>query len=603
MVPRSSDIIALCADSVALLYRLVVDFLLSPPPPILLLLLGPLILPLVGFELLFGSRRAARKARQAAPRPCDPLLQISATELASRIRSGKLTSRRLTEIAIAQILSSEEELGLNAVAASRFEEALREADAADAAITNGSVPTDWRGALWGVPVVVKECFEMPTLPFTAGIGSRKGVTGRRLNPALARLHGQPILATTNVSEACMFHETANVIYGRTRNPHDLTRSPGGSSGGCAALVGACAVPLAITSDVGGSTRIPALYCGLFGHKPSGGTVPNTHTLPHIPPDSRVGLYCQLGPTSRHAVDLHPLLCKLAGPDGVDRMVRPEAKQRLLHTSRDPLGVDVRSLRVLVLTEPFLPWPLRSRLHPSMRRAQAEAADALEALGCDVTRLEGEAMREALPEATHAFSIWAAMLGSAQAVPFRRLISDGRPAGDELTVFGALREAVVSILRGGASARHTLPAIALALVEELDAAFPSMRRLMISRGHTLRARFDELLADGRTVLLVPSLLTPAPRHHENLMRFPDAAQTGLFNVMQLPATAVPITSPRAATGGGRGGGNGPHGRRARRGQPQRATLPLGCQVVAGFGSDHLTLAVAIALERAGVARSM
>lgn len=581
-----SDIVALCADTLALLYRLAVDMLLSPPPPILILLLGPLILPLVILELLVGSRKAACKARQAAPKPCDPLLQTSASELASRIRSGKLTSRRLTEMAIAQLLRSEEELGLNAVACARFEEALREADAADAAIANGSVPTDWRGALWGVPVVVKECFEMPTLPFTAGIGSRLGVTGQTLNPALARLHGQPILATTNVSEACMFHETANVIYGRTRNPHDLTRSPGGSSGGCAALVGACAAPLAVTSDVGGSTRIPALYCGLFGHKPSGGTVPNSHTLPHVPPDSTVSRYCQLGPTARHAVDLHPLLCKLAGPDGVDRMVRSEAKQRLLTSGYDPLGVDVRSLRVLVLTEPFLPWLLRSRLHPRLRWAQAEAANALEALGCDVTRLDGEAMRRALPEAAHAFSIWAAMLGSAQVVPFRTLISDGRAPGDELTIVGTLREAVVSIFRGGASARHTLPAIALALVEELDAAFPSMRRLMISRGHALRARFDELLADGRTVLLIPSLLTPAPRHHENLLRFPDAAQTGLFNVMQLPATAVPIAPSRARA---EGGGNGP-------------TLPLGCQVVSGFGSDHLTLAVAIALERAGVARS-
>lgn len=571
-----------CLDTVALLTRLVVDFVRSPPPPVLLFLLGPLILPLVIFELVFASRWAVRKAQQAAQRRCDPLLQLSATELASRICSGKLTSRQLTELAIARLRQGEEELRLNAVAAARFDAALREADAADAAVASGSVPTDWRGALWGVPLVVKECFEMPALPFTAGIGSRRGCTGKALNPALARLHGHPLLATTNVSEACMFHETANVVYGRTRNPHDVTRSPGGSSGGCAAAVAHCAAPLAVTSDVGGSTRIPALYCGLFGHKPTGGTVPNSHTLPHVPPDSLVGRFCQLGPTSRHAIDLHPLLCKLAGPDGCDRMVRPDAKQRLLSIGGDPLSVGVRSLRVLVLSEPFLPWALRSRLHPDLRRAQAEAAKALEGLGCEVQHLDGEAMRRLLPEVPHAFSIWAAMLGSAQAVPFRRLISDGRPS--ELSVIGALREAVTSLVCGGASSRHTLPAIGLALVEELDALFPSVRQLMLRRGDALRARFDALLSDGRTVLLVPSLLTPAPRHHENLLRFPDAAQTGLFNVMQLPATAVPLPPPRGAQAG------------------RRASLPLGCQLVSGFGSDHLTLAVAIALERAGVARS-
>ena len=118
--------------------------------------------------------------------------------------------------------------------------------------------------------------------------------------------------------------------------------------------------------------------------------------------------------------------------------------------------------------------------------------------------------------------------------------------------------------------------------------------MLRRGNALRARFDALLSDGRTVLLVPSLLTPAPRHHENLLRFPDAAQTALFNVMQLPATAVPIPSPRATSNGQRRGRGESLG--------HATTLPLGCQVVAGFGSDHLTLAVAIALERAGVARS-
>ena len=170
-----------CLDTVALLTRLVVDFVRSPPPHVLLFLLGPLILPLVIFELVFASRWAVRKAQQAEQRRCDPLLQLSAAELASRICSGKLTSRQLTELAIARLRQGEEELRLNAVAAAHFDAALREADAADAAVASGRVPTDWRGALWGVPLMVKECFEMPALPFTAGIGSRRGCTGARVH--------------------------------------------------------------------------------------------------------------------------------------------------------------------------------------------------------------------------------------------------------------------------------------------------------------------------------------------------------------------------------------------------------------------------------------
>ena len=151
-------------------------------------------------------------------------------------------------------------------------------------------------------------------------------------------------------------------------------------------------------------------------------------------------------------------------------------------------------------------------------------------------------------------------------------------GDELTVYRALLELGRCLWGGGASARHTLPAIGLAIVEEIDASFPSMRAAMKARGERLRERLNALLGGGDAVLLLPSLLTPAPRHHENLLRFPDAAQTGLFNVMELPATAVPL-----GTGSGR--------------------LPLGCQVVAGFGHDQVSLAVAIALEREGVARSV
>jgi fatty acid amide hydrolase 2 len=102
--------------------------------------------------------------------------------------------------------------------------------------------------------------------------------------------------------------------------------------------------------------------------------------------------------------------------------------------------------------------------------------------------------------------------------------------------------------------------------------------MKEKGAKLRARLDRLLGDGRSVMLCPSLLTPAPRHHENMLRFADTCQTGLFNVMQLPATAVPMG--RTERGGG---------------------LHVGFQVVAGAAQDHVSIAVAMALEKAGVAK--
>ena len=160
------------------LRRLVADWLASPPPPLLLLLLGPLVVPLVIFELAFfllrspskgqaygsGSGTATAKSRHVQTFIVD---WPSAMELAAQIRRGELSSRKLTEDCIKKIECER----ANAVTAVCFEAALKEADAADAAVASGSVPADHR-LLWGVPIVIKECFEMPGLPFTAGIGSR-----------------------------------------------------------------------------------------------------------------------------------------------------------------------------------------------------------------------------------------------------------------------------------------------------------------------------------------------------------------------------------------------------------------------------------------------
>ena len=165
-----------------------------------------------------------------------------------------------------------------------------------------------------------------------------------------------------------------------------------------------------------------------------------------------------------------------------------------------------------------------------------------------------------------FSIWGAMLGAA-ATPFMRILSERRQP--PLTLGRALLELLLCLLSGGVTERHTLPAVGLALVECVDRLFPKQAASFLAHGASLRARFGELLRDGRAVIVLPSILAPAPHHHENLLRFPSTSQTGLFNVMELPATAVPL-------------GLSSEG------------LPLGCQVVAARGADHVSIAVASAL---------
>ena len=166
--------------SLRLLIAIAIDFCASPPPPLVLLLLGPFVVPLILYELLLASRRALREQRRVNRRDKGTLFKMpqmfscSAVELSARIRSGKATSRAVTEACIERLLRCER-IGINAVTCARYDEALDEADAADEAVRAGKIPPDWRGALWGVPCVVKECFEMPELPFTSGIGSLKGL--------------------------------------------------------------------------------------------------------------------------------------------------------------------------------------------------------------------------------------------------------------------------------------------------------------------------------------------------------------------------------------------------------------------------------------------
>src|SRR5690606_31809746 len=130
------------------------------------------------------------------------------------------------------------------------------------------------------------------------------------------------------------------VYGRTRNPYDAARIPGGSSGGEGAIVGAGASPFGLGADIGGSIRMPAFFCGVFGHKPTGGLVPGTGQYPIA--ENEALRYLTTGPIARHARDLFPLLELLAGPDGRDRGC---AAMPL----GDPGDVDLRSLSVVSVT--------------------------------------------------------------------------------------------------------------------------------------------------------------------------------------------------------------------------------------------------------------
>ncbi len=237
----------------------------------------------------------------------------SASQLAAALAAREVSALELAETAIARIEALDGPINAVPHPVRDFERARAAARDADAALARGE-----RAPLLGVPVTVKESFFTPGLPTTWGFEASRGWTPSFQATAVTRLKaaGAVLVGKTNVPVALADWQSDNPVYGRTSNPHDLALSPGGSSGGSAASLAAGYVPLELGSDIGGSVRIPAHFCGVFGHKPTYDLIPLTgHSPPGVSqPGAGVGMVVA-GPLARTAHDLDMALAILAGPDG------------------------------------------------------------------------------------------------------------------------------------------------------------------------------------------------------------------------------------------------------------------------------------------------
>ncbi|WP_119422510.1 amidase family protein [Desertibaculum subflavum] len=231
----------------------------------------------------------------------------TAVATARAVRDGAISALEACDAAIARIERSDG--AINAVVVRDFERARAAAKALDARRESvAALP------LCGVPMTVKESNDVAGLPTTWGIAAFKDLPIREDAVAVARLKaaGAVILGKTNAPVALADWQAANPIYGRTVNPHDHARSPGGSSGGAAAALAAGMVPLELGSDIGGSIRVPAHMCGVYGHKPTYGIVPlKGHGFPGT--DGIEVPLAVVGPMARSAEDLSVALDVLAGP--------------------------------------------------------------------------------------------------------------------------------------------------------------------------------------------------------------------------------------------------------------------------------------------------
>jgi len=505
------------------------------------------------------------------------LAGIGAADLASLIRSGEVSAAEVVEAHIARIEAVDP--ALNAVVVRRFDEARVEAAEADAARAEGRP----LGPLHGVPITLKEQFLLEGTPTTFGFEWRRdhradhtGPLGKALQAA-----GAIVLGKTNVSQTLAFHEADNPLYGLTRSPWDPARTPGGSSGGEAAIIAAGGSPLGLAGDLGGSIRIPAHFSGIAGLKPTTGRLTNLdvpvdianppYQLPAVP-----------GPLARDIADLHLAMSVLAPASVGSADTSPEAPSY----PADLPGV--RGLRVAVqLDDSFF------RSAPAVRRALREAAADLAAAGATIVAFEPPP----LADAPRLFlGIMAADGGAWLRASFHGDVADRRAAGllQAAGLPNAVRPLIAAGMRLGGQ-RH----MAFTIAAARQSRGAALERVEADVAAYRAAYAHAMDVAGTDLVLSPPHALPALRHgaSEHLHIANAAAYSVLYNVLGLPAGVVPVTTVGDGEESDRPASRDNVERAALETERGSAGLPVGVQVAARAWREDLVLTAMSAIEHA------
>jgi fatty acid amide hydrolase 2 len=470
--------------------------------------------------------------------PTSSLTERSATDLARAIRSGETSSREVVEAHIERLERTHPYL--NAIVVDRYDAARQDADTADE-LLRSTIDPDELPVFHGVPCTIKESIAMKGMPNCAGLVSRAAWRAPENAPTVQRMidAGAIPLGVTNTPELCLWIETENRQYGRTHNAYDMTRTAGGSSGGEGAVVGSGGSPLGLGADIGGSIRIPAFFNGVFGLKPSPGVVPSTGQFP-VTETEVAAMMLTIGPITRRAEDLMPMLRVIAGPDGIDPYAVPTPLG-------DPADVPIAGMRVL-LSE----GTSYIRASRELRAARQRAADALEAAGATVELSPLKSMKRAL-------ELYLAVLK----------LEAGVSVCDLIVAEGSTHVT----LRGGLKRKgpHTRALRLLLMSEWMTGKMPQGRMTkQVAAREAFAREVTDTIGDG--VLLHPTHPRVAPKHGQTIGKPWLLTTTAVFNLAGVPVAQIPL------------------------GLNDRG-LPLGVQAAAGPGNDHVAVAVALELEKA------
>lgn len=412
----------------------------------------------------------------------------SASRIASEIRAARLTSREIVDACLERI--GEVNPKINAVVQLVAESARGEADELDRLAACGQ----FKGVLHGVPITIKDSLDTKGIISTGGTLGRRDYIPERDAPVVARLRdaGAVLLGKTNTPELTLSGETNNLIYGRSCNPFDLERSPGGSSGASAAIIACAGSALELGSDTGGSIREPAHLCGIAGIKPTSGRTPRSgHIVPYG--GGILDSLTQIGPMARYVEDLAIALTLICGPDGLDPAVVPVAMG-------NPGEVDPAKLRIAWYADNGIVTP-----EADIQRVVIETAQVLKARGFGIEQ-------KLLPGMPNLVSLSTELREAANAGLIMRLLSRYGTTEPGPDLDGYLTE------KSLAAARHFDPA----LMEAIDQA---------------RSRALGFFADFDAILCPPSFALARPHRASQADSFDDWSYLTIHNLLGWPGVSV------------------------------------------------------------------
>ncbi len=478
--------------------------------------------------------------------------------MAEQIRNRQISPVELVEAHLARI--EQRNPKINAFVQIDSEGALTRARDAETAVMQGQN----LGPLHGVPISIKSSIDVAGMRCEAGTKLRAGHVASSDAPLVSRLRnaGAIILGVTNTPELLMAWETDNLLYGRTNNPWDFSRTAGGSSGGEAAAIASGCSAGGVGSDGGGSIRVPAHFCGICGLKPTPGRIPATGHYPQsVGPFAQLGV---VGPMARTVEDLKLLFEIMQGPDIGDVSAAPVSVRwpdfSVMRVAPDALvrgradeGVrPYKNCRIGYFEDDG-----RTPVTPETRAAIRQAAEALRSAGFEVQPFRPGGLEKGR-------QLWWKFFGVAGGMLLAPMISGSVTSGHEAELSPILKEFNTWV------------------AAETPLTAQSLLETWIERDLLRMEIFAQM--EEFPVLLCPVASVPAFRHGERswqvegkTVRYLDAwSYCEWFNLLGIPAAVVPV-------------GRTPEG------------LPIGVQIVARPWEEELVLSVAEELER-GSSRS-